>query len=870
MFTDIEGSTRLLQDLGIARYRAVQGEHASILRDAIAQGGGVEVRTEGDSFFVAFPTAVGAVRAAVAAQRNLAAHAWSEAPVRVRMGLHAGEGELGGDDYLGIDVNRAARIAAAGHGGQVLLSESTRALALQSLPEGVELRDMGEHRLKDISHPERLHDLVIAGLPADFPPLKTLGLRPNNLPLQLTSFVGRVKEIEELMQLLAGTRVLTITGPGGAGKTRLALQLAAEVLGDFNDGVFFADLSTLADSTLVSSAIAGALGIADTSGRSILETLEDHLREKQLLLVADNFEQVVEAAPVIERLVAVSPAIKVLVTSRAPLSVRGEQQYEIPPLERPDWERTTDLPSLCRLEAVRLFMERARAVRPEFTVTEANAAAVAEITSRLDGLPLAIELAATKTKLLTAEQVLTQLGKGLGILSSKVLTLPERQRTLRGAIAWSYDLLSEADRRLFARLSVFSGGWSLESAEAVCDLEDLGMDTLEGLASLVNNSLVARAETPEGESRYYMLLTIKDYADEQLDAQGELELMRRRHARHYFELAGEAEPHLTRDRRWLDRCDLEHANFRAALRWAIEAGDAEAAQSGAGALWRFWSWRAHLDEGQTWFGEVLAMPTGKEPSAARAKALGGAGGIAWWQTNIGAATEFYREALAIERELGDPKGIAEALYNHAFVAAATGDYGPAVEQFEESVALSRQIGDELGLARTLSILAARMAMIEDWDGYVRELEQVVAIWRANGDHFHLGDNLAGLALGYAKAGRYAEAWSAGLEALQVAVDDDIAVGVVGGLLTLAYLAAWEGRHEQALRLAGAYDSLHDQVGGGPPVDLLPLIGDPIGDARSRLPVVAAERAWDEGRKMSAEEAVAFARKEHYPPSERRH
>ncbi|HKX74613.1 MAG TPA: adenylate/guanylate cyclase domain-containing protein, partial [Acidimicrobiia bacterium] len=707
MFTDIQGSTRLLEELGSDRYRKVQGDHDAIIREAIAQGGGVVVRTEGDSFFVAFPTPSGAVRAAVAAQRDLAAHPWPEAPVRVRMGLHTGEGELGGDDYLGMDVNRAARIGAAGHGGQVLVSAATRALVHYSLPDGVELRDLGEHRLKDISHPERLHDLVIAGLPADFPPLRTLGLRPNNLPVQLTSFIGRVKEIEEVRQLLSQSRLLTITGPGGAGKTRLALQVAAEMVDDFEDGVFFADLSAITDPTLVPSAIAGALGIVDMSGRSTLDTLEEQLREKKLLLVADNFEQVAGAAPVVEQLVGAAPALKVLVTSRLPLAVRGEQEYEIPPLERPAVEQFPDLPRLCRLEAVRLFLERARAVRPEFAVTDANASAVAEITARLDGLPLAIELAATKTKLLTAQQVLARLGEGLGMLSSKVQTLPERQRTLRGAIAWSYDLLNPAERLLFARLSVFNGGWSLESAEAVCGPEELGLDPLEGLASLVNNSLVVRTETAEGETRFYMLLTIKEYAAEQLAAQGELDLMRQRHSRHYLEMAREAEPYLTRDRRWLDRCDREHANLRAALRFAIEAGEVEEAQATAGALWRFWGLRGYLTEGQRWFTEVLALPGGEARTAARAKALAGAGGIAWWQANMEAVEEFYEEALSIERERGDPGGIAEAMFNHAHVAMAHGDLDSASEEFEESLELFQQAGDELGVARIRSLLAAK-------------------------------------------------------------------------------------------------------------------------------------------------------------------
>src|SRR6266540_2992825 len=455
VFTDIEGSTRLLQELG-DRYAAVRDEQASIVRRAIADCNGVEVSTGGDSFFLVFRSPAGAVQAAVAAQRSLATHDWPHSgPVRVRIGIHTGEGVPGGDDYVGIDVNRAARIAEAAHGGQVLISDATRALVERALPEGTALRDLGDHRLKDIVHPEHLHELVIEGLPADFPPPRTLDARPNNLPVQLTSFIGREDEISRIGQLLGRTRLLTLTGAGGTGKSRLALQVAAQVLTEFKDGGFFVDLSSLTDPALVPSAVARALEVPEAAGRSVLEAVKDHLRDKELLLVVDNFEQVEEAGPVIEDLLTAAPKLKVVVTSRVVLSLRGEQEYVVPPLEPPDPDRLPDVLTLGRFEAVRLFTERARAVRPGFQVTEGNAPAVAEITARLDGLPLAIELAATRTKVLTPEQMLPRLQASLSLLTSGGRTLPERQRTLRGAIAWSHDLLEPAERGLFARLSVF-------------------------------------------------------------------------------------------------------------------------------------------------------------------------------------------------------------------------------------------------------------------------------------------------------------------------------------------------------------------------------------------------------------------------------
>src|SRR6266542_2088011 len=533
LFTDIEGSTRLLQELG-DRYAAVRDEHAEIVRRAIAEGDGVEVSTVGDSFFAVFRSPAGAVRAAVVAQRGLAAHDWSPPlAVRVRMGLHTGEGIPGGDSYVGIDVNRASRIADAAHGGQVIVSDATRGLVEHALPEGTSLRDLGEHRLKDIIHPERLHQLVVEGLPADFPPPRTVDARPNNLPAQLTSFVGREEDVAEVERLLARPRLLTLTGAGGTGKTRLALQVAAKMLKEFRDGAYFVDLSSVTDPALVPSAVAGALGVPEVAGRPILDGVKDHLRDRELLLVIDNFEQVAEAGPVIEDLLTAAPGLKVLVTSRVVLSLRGEHEYVVPPLEPPDPERLPDVLTLGRFEAVQLFTERALAVQPGFRLTEENAPAVAEITARLDGLPLAIELAATRTKLLTP---------------------PQRQRTLRDAIAWSHDLLGGADRALFARLSVFRGGWTLEAAEAVCDPEALGLDVLEGLGSLVDKSLVRMTGPDGGEPRFSMLETIREFGQEALRAVGDLDSVRRRHAEYFLGLAVEAESHLTGDDQveWLD------------------------------------------------------------------------------------------------------------------------------------------------------------------------------------------------------------------------------------------------------------------------------------------------------------------------------
>jgi predicted ATPase/class 3 adenylate cyclase len=864
LFTDIEGSTGLLQTLG-DRYAAVQDEHAAILRRAVSEDGGVEVSTHGDAFFVAFRSPAGAVRAAVAAQRGLAAHDWSsDPPVRVRMGVHTGEGTLGGDDYVGIDVHRAARIADAAHGGQVIVSDATRGLVQHALPSGASLRDLGVHHLRGIADPERLHELVIEGLPADFPPPRTLDASPNNLPLQLTSFVGREEEITEVERLLGQTRLLTLTGPGGSGKSRLALRVAADLLPQYRDGSCFVDLSPVTDPALVPAAVANALGVPEAAGRPILDEVKDHLRHRELLQVVDNFEQVAEAGPVIEELLTAAPKLRTMVTSRVVLSLRGEQEYAVPPLHVPDPERLPlDLFALSAVEAVRLFCERAQATSPRFALTEQNAPVVAEITARLDGLPLAIELAATRTKVLTPEQILSRLKRRLSILTSGSRSLPERQRTLRAAIAWSYDLLDPVERRLFGRLSVFTGGWTFESAEAVCDPEELGVDALDGLTSLVDKSLIRRVEPPGQPSRFSMLETIREFGQEQLEVAGDLELVLRRHAEHFLGLAVEVEPHLTAEDQgeWLDRCDQEHANIRAALRWAIDTGEATRAQAAAGALWRFWQQRGHLAEGRRWLEDVLAMPSGQAPTAPRAKALAGAGGIAWWSDQA-ASRALYDEALAIERELGDPARLAEALYNQAFAVAAEHDLESAARLLDESLELFRQVGDEPGVARVLVMQVVPDAMAGAWERVVARIEEVMAIWRRLGDRLNLAFALIWLAFAYGRAGRRDDARVTALEALELFREADNATGMALAFLDLAFLLTWEGRHEDAIRMAGISESHRDRAGGGPAPGFGAMLeGDPVADAREHLTEDAARRAWQEGLTMSLPEAVALAQAE---------
>jgi predicted ATPase/class 3 adenylate cyclase len=860
LFTDIEGSTRLLTKLG-DEYADVLARHSLILREAIEEGGGVEVSTEGDSFFVVFPDASGAVRAAVAAQRKLSAQEWPAGlEVRVRIGVHTGQGMLGGENYVGIDVNRASRIANAACGGQVIVSEATHGLVEHSLPEGTSLRDLGEHRLKDMIHPERLHDLVVEGTVSDFPPPRTLDSRPNNLPVQLTSFVGREQERAEIRELLGRTRMLTLTGTGGSGKTRLAIQVAHDTFTEYRDGAFFVDLSSVTDPALVPSAIAEALRVQEVPGQPILDAVIEHLRDRELLLVLDNFEQVVDAATSVEKLLTDAAKIKVLVTSRFVLSVAGEQEYEVPPMEPPDLDELPDLATLRRIDAVRLFTDRATAASPRFKVTEENAGAIAAITSRLDGLPLAVELAATRTKLLTPEQILPRLEQSLSLLTSGARSLPERQRTLRGAIAWSHDLLEEPERRLLARLSVFAGGWTLEAAEALCDAKTIGMDIIEGLASLVDKSLVRRTDPGPDEARFSMLETIREFAHEQLTGSGELGSAREQHAHHYLRFASEAEPHLTADDQgeWLDRCELEHPNIRAALAWAVETGKAEAAQAAAGALWRFWQQRGHLAEARKWFDRVLAMPSGRD--AARAKALTGSGGVAWWQMDRSTARRCYEEALEIERELGDPGMTGEALYNVAFAVAADEDIEGAAKLFEESIEMFRKAGDDAGVAKALVTLVIREAEAGQWDVVIARLEEGITLLRGLGERYQMANSLVWLATAYFRAERKEDAHRAGLEALEIFGEVDNTTGIALALLTLAFLALWEERYEDAIKLSAGSERLDESVGAERTQGFAGLLeGDPGEEAASHLPEDTAARARERGRAMSMEELVALAR-----------
>lgn len=810
LFTDIEGSTALLQHLGDQRYATSLAEHHKILSAAFEAGGGRVVDTQGDSFLVAFGSPRDAVLTAVAGQRAVHAHPWPDgAPVRVRMGLHTGEPTLAGGRYIGIDVHRAARIMAVGYGGQILLSHATHDLIDGGAPDGVTVRDLGEHRLKDLVRPEHIFQAVVPDLPAEFPPIKTLDVVSNNLPAQLTTFIGRDREIEHVKRALSEARLLTLMGAGGSGKTRLAVQVAADVIDQFENGVWLIELAPLTDPALVVQAVATTFQIREAAGRSLLDLLVDYLRSKSLLLVLDNCEHVAAAcAQLAATLLRQSPRLRILATSRATLGVAGETTYHVPPLSRPDPRRIQSLEQLRQFEAVQLFVERSVRSQPRFALTDANAKAVAEICHRLDGIPLALELAAARVKVLTAEQIATRLTDRFRLLTGGSRTGLPHHQTLRATIDWSHDLLSDEERVLLRRLAVFAGGFILEAAETVCagdGVEPLGV--LDLLTSLVDKSLVA-AEESGGDVRYMLLETIRQYGLERLDASGETSGTRGLHLKWFLELAERAEPELqgAEQSAWLDRLEVEHDNLRAALDWAASgAHDAEVRARLAAALHRFWSMHGHLTEGRAWLDGAIkedeaAAEAGRGTSPGRAKAVYGAGVLAFDQGDYARAEALLEQSLADSRERDDKVSVARALNHLALVRRARGEYSQAVALLEESERLCRATAQTWVLAQTLHALALTVRRLEDYERATALLEASLPLWRQTGDKSGLAKSLAGLGVVARLHGDFAKARALHEESLAVYRELGHRREVADALLSLGTVARNEGDYSRAAAL----------------------------------------------------------------------
>jgi predicted ATPase/class 3 adenylate cyclase len=885
LFSDIEGSTRLEQALGSTRYGELRERHRALLRAAFAAHDGHEEGTEGDSFFVSFPTAAGAIAAAAAAQRAIAGEPWPEdGAIRVRMGIHSGEARLLGGSLVGLDINRAARIAGVAHGGQALVSEATRVLAGSALPDGLGFRDLGAHRLKDLRDPARIHQLEIPGLRADFPPLRSLDAHPNNLPTQLTSFVGRETELAEARALLAANRLVTLTGPGGTGKTRLSLQVAASAADDFPDGLFFVALETVRDPELVASRIAGAIGLAETS-RPARDMLVEWLGSRKVLFVLDNFEQVLGAGPIVTDLLRAAPGLKAMVTSRAALHVSGEQEYPVPGLptppdlshlsaieraQLPAEIRTPDPERLSTYEAVRLFIARASAVRPGFSVTNENAPAVAAISARLHGMPLAIELAAARVKLLSPDAILARLEDQLGVLAAGSRDLPMRQQTLRGAIAWSYDLLDEPLRRLLDRLSVFQGGFDLEAAEGVCGpAGEVGGDILDGLTSLADQSLIKVVDGPD--VRFVMLETIREFAGEMLDSRGECDAVRTHHTDWFLALAERAAPELpgSDQRRWLERLETEHDNLRAALDRSVGAGDADRAIRLAFALWRFWQKRGHLAEARRRLDAIEAEPWSHATPVLRARLVEALGGICWWQADILAMRPRYEEAVAIWRELGDRAELANALYNLAFiytvaptpgVSMATVDpAGEGRRILAEALGIFQALGDRRGEANVLWALGNYDYFRDQGEVGEPQFRAALALFREVGDRTMEAWSLHMLGGAQVRRGELDESRDNLRHALRHFHEASDAAGITLVFDDLASQAVAEGDLERAARLWGAARNLTAATG-----TTLASYVDEAHEAymrphlQQRMDPAERDRLAREGAAMSLDEAVAYA------------
>ena len=919
LFTDIEGSTRLVQELG-PRYPDLLERHQALLRDAFHAG--AEVGTEGDSFFVAFASATDAVAAAAAGQLALAAEPWPDGhPVRVRMGLHTGQANTGADGYVGFDVHRAARIAAAGYGGQVLLSESTHALVRRDLPEGVTVRDLGPHRLKDLTVPERIFQLVVGGLDDDFPALRTLDSSRTNLPAQLTSFVGRERELGELQELARAHRLVTVIGTGGTGKTRLMLQASAELVGEQTDGVWLVELAPISDPELIVQAVARGLGIREDPGRPLMDTVSDFLRTKSLLILLDNCEHMIaNCADLAEQVLASASGVSLVATSREALGAAGEHVYQVPSLELPAEApgldehdgRGASFEEVRGAEAVRLFVERATAVMPSFALTPADAPAVVEICRRLDGIPLAIELAAARVPLLSVQEIAMRLGDRFRLLTGGRRTALPRQQTLQALIDWSWDLLTDDERRLLRRLSVFAGGCTLEAAAEVARLPeeatpggDSSLDTLDALGRLVGRSLVVVDRG--GSTRYHLLETIRQYARDRLIAAEEISELRNRHLAFYLRLALEAEPELIgRDlAAWLTRLDADADNLRAAIDWAFDE-DPDAALRLCVALQLYWRTRS-LAEGLEYMRRAAELALKLKPpdpaadserAVLVARTLAAAANASWMAGSASIGLPWARESLDIARQVGDPKTLGEALMGMAMTTMFTGEFDGVLEWTAESIRIAEGIG-------AWSYIAFVEAGVSQWEvergdqeaATARLASAIVAAERSgnpeaiaftalsSGRVNGFGGRLADARPWFAKAiDGYSQVGDLGLalvarsdfaHALRSngATDEAVALyretlhgwqhagnrgAIANQLESVGFLTLGREDHLRAAILLAAAEAIREAADA-------PMLGferaeydAAVATLRERLDGSTLESAWADGRRLSTDEAVALA------------
>ena len=855
VFTDIEGSTRLLASLG-SRYEAVLADHRKLVRAAFSTHAGIEVDTQGDALFYAFPRAQDAVAGAVEAQRVLSSHDFGEGvELRVRTGIHTGEPSVSDEGYVGTDVHLGARISAVAWGGQVVISSATASLVGGASNE-ISLRSLGEHELKDIDDRIELHQVVAQGLEEDFPALRSMSAHPTNLPARLPTLIGREDEIAAVVELLSSEdlSMVTVVGPGGTGKTRVVLAVGAELLSVFADGVFFVDLSALSDASLVVPAIAQTLSLREASGRSLTETLEDYLSTKEMVLILDNFEQVMDAAAEVSSLALSSPSLKVVVTSREALRIEGEREFPLHPLALPSSEG--EVGEILASPAVELFVTRARAVRPGLALSGEDARHVATICRRLDGLPLAIELAAARIKVLSLAALASRLENSLGALGTGRRDASDRQRTLQGAIAWSYELLDEDEQRLFSRLGVFAGGWSLEAAEEVCNQGDLSLDVLEGLSSLVDKSLVRVVE--EGDSRFSMLETIREFSLEKLEQSGEAEETLRVHAEYFRALAEEGEPHLVgRDQKeWLDRLEQEYDNLRAALDWAVTTDERLAIEFAAD-LSRFWYIRGHLSEGRTWLQRVLE-PSRGEASRAILRVTSMLAILAYAQGDLDTTQSAAEEGISLARDLGDDEVLMRCRETLALCEMEQGRLAEARQHLEQNLDRSRALHDERGIAITTGNLSYLSIREGDHETASTLGLESFELHRRSGSKEGIAAAATALGLNSLLAMDLGQAKSYLLESAEVAADVGHKEVLTSALEGLAAVAAHRGEYDRGALLLGVVTRLREANGFARD----PLEQEIHDQIREQLQAVLSdqrlEQLLEEGMVMSIDAAIQFS------------
>jgi len=834
LFTDIEGSTRLLQALG-DRFRAVIERHNDLLRSSIEAHSGVVVRTEGDAFFAVFERAADAVAAAVEAQRSLHTEPWPDGrPIGVRMGLHTGEGTPGGDDYVGFDVHRAARIGAAAHGGQVLVSASTRALADGAQPEGVRFRALGPHRLKDLPRAEDLSQVEIEGLPISFPPLRAR--QRDRLPTYRTSFLGREEELERLGSLLQPGRLVTLTGAGGTGKTRLAVECARAAVERFPDGAFFVDLATVEDPDRVPAAIAAAIGIPEEPGRPALEAIREHLEGRSALLVLDNFEQVVEAAPVLTALADATPASAFLATSRIPLQISGEQRFPMMGLAE---------------AAAALFVDRARGVDPLFDPSPDELEEIRAICVRLDGLPLAVELAASRIADMPVGELRAHVTDRLAEVGQGPRDAPARQRSLESLISWSYDLLSEEERLVFEGLGVFVGSWPADAPQPVIDPEGT-LDVGSALRSLTLNNLIRRPDRTS--TRMSMLTTIRDFAETRARYRGQPAALRARHAAFFADLAETAGPHIIGPEQplWRSKLDAERDNLLAAVTWSLSQ-DPSIGLRIIAASWRHWQQRGEMASVRGALRRLLDTEVGRRRTLLRARALSALGSLAYYQADLDEVARAYPEALEIFQGVGDEAGVAEATWNLTYLSLSTGDLAGAEPLARDAVARFAALGDVRGEASARVALAAVLLGQGDLEAARAEASRSVRELDEAGDWIqgnYARDLVARVDMEAGDVDAAFEGYLALLDHARALGND---MGMVIGMAIMAKILSARGDHRRAVLLAGVHETQRSVLGLSLP-EPITYFEDPRPAAEAVLGPGEVASLWSQGQGMSMLEA----------------